>query len=118
MATAVDVAGLEMPAARNGVPVPPLEGRGLAPAFNGGTIDREALFWEHEGNRAVRQGRWKAVAVHGGAWELYDIEADRTELHDLAAPEPERLKDLVAMYDRWAERSSVLPWPAQLHAGR
>lgn len=118
MATAVDVAGLELPAERGGARVPPLEGRSLVAAFNGGAIDRDALFWEHEGNRAVRQGRWKAVAVHEGAWELYDIEADRTELHDLAAQQPERLKELVAMYDRWADRSSVLPWPARLHAQR
>lgn len=60
--------------------------------FFGTIIDREALFREHEGNRAVRQGRWKAVAAHEGAWELHDIEADRTELHDLAAQEPERLE--------------------------
>ena len=37
-------------------------------------IEREAIYWEHEGNRAVRVGPWKLVAKGpGGKWELYDI---------------------------------------------
>ena len=70
----------------------------------------EALFWEHEGNRAVRQGKWKLVSRHPGNWELYDLEADRTELHDLAGANPEKVKELAAMYDAWAKRCGVLPW--------
>jgi arylsulfatase len=69
-----------------------------------------ALFWEHEGNRAVRQDRWKLVAVHGGPWELYDLETDRTELRDLAAAQPARVRELAALYDDWAARAGVKPW--------
>ena len=43
------------------------------------------MFWEHEGNAAVRIGQWKLVKRYPRAWELYDMDADRTELHDLAA---------------------------------
>ncbi len=68
------------------------------------------LFWEHEGNRAVRKGRWKLVAVHGGPWELYDLERDRTELADLAAKEPDRVRELSSLYDAWASRAGVKPW--------
>jgi len=71
------------------------------------------LFWEHEGNRAVRQGKWKLVSKHPGGWELYDLEADRTELHDLSAANPDKVKELSALYDAWAKRSNVEPWPVR-----
>ena len=65
-----------------------MEGVSLAPAFQGKPLGERAIFWEHEGNRAVRQGKWKLVSKHPGGWELYDIDADRTEMHDLAAQNP------------------------------
>ncbi len=68
------------------------------------------MYWEHEGNRAVRFGEWKLVAKGAvGPWELYDLAADRTELHDLAAAEPERVAELAARWQAWAERCNVLP---------
>ena len=93
-----------------------LEGKSLRPIFEGKERPgHEALFWEHEGNRAVRQGQWKLVAVHGGAWELYDLEADRTERHDLAAKMPDKVKELAAQYERWAGRVGVVPWDKLNH---
>ena len=70
-------------------------------------LGREALFWEHEGNRAVRDGRWKLVSRKGHPWELYDIDADRTELHDLAARESERVARLEKAWEDWAARCFV-----------
>ena len=99
MATAIDAAGATYPTEWNDVPVHPLEGRSLLPAIDGRPMEREALYWEHEGNRAVRRGRWKLVAEHDGSWELYDLETDRTELDDLADREPETRDELVEMYD-------------------
>ena len=93
------------------VAIPPLEGRSLVPAFANKPIDRDAIFWEHEGNRAVRVGDLKLVSKHPGGWELYDIAKDRTELHDLAATMPDRVKELSAKYDAWAKRVNVAPWP-------
>ena len=69
------------------------------------------LFWEHEGNRAVREGRWKIVSEQNEEWELYDMYEDRTELHNLADRDPDRLKQMAEQYDRWAKRCGVLPWP-------
>jgi len=92
MATCVDLAGAAYPAEFNGKKIQPPEGRSLRPAFEGQRIEREAIFWEHEGNRAVRAGKWKLVARNpNGPWELYDMEKDRTEMRDLAAAQPERV---------------------------
>ena len=105
MTTCADVAGGEYPATRNGRNIVPLEGKSLLPIFRGHQREpHEALYWEHEGNRAVRQGKWKLVAVKGGPWELYDVETDRTELNDLSRRNPEKAAELAALYDRWAQK--------------
>ncbi|MCX6855133.1 MAG: sulfatase-like hydrolase/transferase, partial [Verrucomicrobia bacterium] len=105
MATAVDLSKATYPAN-----VKPMEGRSLAPLFTGGKIEREAIFWEHEGNRAVRMGDWKLVAEHAKSWELYNIAHDRSEQHDLSQQEPERVKQMAAMYEAYAKRANVEPW--------
>jgi len=88
----------------------PLEGKSLVPAFAGKVSERD-LYWEHEGNRAMRSGDWKLVAKGPGAkWELYDLAADRVEGTDLAAKHPYKVTALVAKWEAWAKRAHVLPW--------
>jgi arylsulfatase len=88
-----------------------MEGRSLRPAFAGKSIRRDdAIYWEHEGNRAVLDGKWKLVSRFPDRWELYDLEADRSELHDLAAQDSDRVARMTALYDRWAARANVVPW--------
>lgn len=114
MATCVDVSGAKYPAESGGQSILPMEGRSLVPAFANKPIEREAIFWEHEGNAAVRMGDWKLVRYHSdGPWELYNLKTDRTELHDLAAQEPERAKELAAKWETWAERARVKPYPTK-----
>jgi arylsulfatase len=112
MATCVDVAGANYPAEFAGQKIHPPEGVSLRAAMNGRppAADRP-LFWEHEGNRAVRVGAWKLVAKFPGGWELYDLAADRAEQRDLAAQHPARVREMAAQYDGWAKRVGVLPWP-------
>jgi len=111
MATCLDAAGVQHPETHQGRPILPLEGRSLLPIFRGGERPgHEALFWEHEGNCAVRQGKWKLVSRHPGGWELYDLEADRTEMEDLADRYPERVRELSEKYEHWARRCGVVPW--------
>jgi arylsulfatase len=112
MATCVDLAGAAYPKQFGGQNILPMEGRSLVPAFQGKTIEREALCWEHEGNRAIRVGQWKLVAKSpGGQWELYDMQSDRTEMHDLAALEPQRVQAMTAQWEAWAKRAHAIPWP-------
>ncbi|HOB99093.1 MAG TPA: arylsulfatase [Verrucomicrobiota bacterium] len=110
MPTCLDVAGTSYPDAFKGRSVTPLEGVSLRPGFEGRPLGRaRPLFWEHEGNRAVLDGKWKLVALAGQAWRLYDTVKDRTEENDLAASEPDRVKALAAKWDEYAARANVLP---------
>ncbi len=108
MATALDLAGVTYPADQK----IPLEGVSLKPAFHNTAITRnQPIFWEHEGNRAVRDGQWKLVAKGvKGSWELYDMVADRTEMNNLAATHPESVTAMAAQYEIWAKERGVVPF--------
>ena len=105
MATCLDVSGARFPAEFQGERITPLEGRSLLRGRGG-----RALYWEHEGNRAVRQGQWKLVSRYPGPWELFDLEADRTELHDLSGSNGPRVVAMAAQYEAWAKARNVVPW--------
>jgi arylsulfatase A-like enzyme len=101
--TLASIAGAKPPADCAGV--------NMASMFAGKTVNRGPLFWEHEGSRAVRDGKWKITAVYPkGKWELFDIEADRTEQNDLAAKHPDRVKRMAAQWEAWAKANQVVPW--------
>ena len=91
----------------------PLQGISLEPAFNGRPLQRvNPIYWEHEGNRAMRVGKWKLVAKGPvGPWELYDVKADRTELNNLAGKHPERLNAMTTQWESWAQNAHAKPWP-------
>jgi arylsulfatase len=108
MATVLDISGVPYPKSLDGRTILPLEGHSLQPAFQADLTQRPPMFWEHEGNSAVRIGRWKLVRQHGNAWELYDMLEDRTELHDLATQHPDRVADMTRQYEAWAARCGVL----------
>ncbi len=111
MPTILEAARAQYPKEFHGRPITPEEGRSLLPALTGQPFDRGPLFWEHEGNRAVRQGNFKLVAAHNEPWQLYDISTDRTELKDLANQNPQLVSDLQSLYTQWAQRTGVEPWP-------
>ena len=87
-----------------------MEGTSLVPIFNDQDGDNKVLYWEHEGNRAVRRGKWKMVTKYPGPWELYNMEEDRTELNDLSADHPDLVKKLSCLYQDWSDRCCVQPW--------
>jgi len=111
MPTLLQLAGTSYPKSFRGRELIPLEGQSLIPVLQGKSRgEYQPLFWEHEGNRAVRAGRWKLVAQFKGPWELYDMETDRTELNDLAVKMPEKAKELSALWQAWADRVGMVPW--------
>lgn len=110
MTTCVEAAGAEYPAEHNGSEIQPMEGESLVPAFRGDWVRDNPIFWEHEGNRAVRLGNWKLVSKHPGDFELYDMNEDRTELNDLASAKPDRLNEMQGLYQDFAHRCNVVPW--------
>lgn len=114
MATCVDISQAKYPENFKGIPVYAMEGKSLLPAFDDKPIEREALFWEHEGNSAVRMGKWKLVRKHNGGWELFDMEKDRSETLNLANEYPEQVNELKEKYQDWARRVGVQPWPVKL----
>ena len=116
MATAVDVAGAKYPERYHDHDILPMEGVSLRPAILGQPLARkEPIYWEHEGNKAVRDGRWKLVQKWRGPWELYDMEADRTELHDVSKEHPEIASRLQASWNGWAQRAFVDDWTGPDH---
>ena len=107
MATAVDLGKATYPADKI-----PMEGISLKPALTGKVLKRgKPIYFEHEGNRAVRDGKWKLVAKGvKSQWELYDMDADRTETNNLAAEQPERTATMAAQYETWANERGVVPF--------
>ncbi|MGB0599893.1 MAG: arylsulfatase [Rubripirellula sp.] len=111
MATAVDIADATYPTAyHNGQAIKPMEGKSLVPAFLGQPLERDAIYWEHEGNRAIRVGDYKLVAKgEKGPWELYDISKDRSEQTNLSEEMPDLAAELAEKWMAYAARSNVLP---------
>jgi len=115
MPTLLDFAGGTYPETFSGKTIQPTEGISLVPVLKGKEVEREApLFWEHEGNRAVRSGDWKLVSAYDyqarkfRKWELYNISEDRSEIVDLSEKNPEILARMIIQYEEWAERAGVV----------
>ena len=111
-ATCIEAAGAQYPTELNGNAITPIEGVSFLDAINTGAWKRNLpIYWEHEGSRAVRIENWKLVAEVDGDWELYDMDEDRTELSNLVEANAPKAAEMIALYDVWAERCGVHPWP-------
>ncbi len=108
MPTFAEVADATYPTEFKGHKIQPLEGRSLLPFFDSTKTEPRTLFWEHEGNRAIRDGDWKLVGSRNEPCELYRMDRDRTELNDLSGKEPGRFAALTKKWDAWAEKVGVL----------
>jgi arylsulfatase len=97
--TIVELAGGKPTTTLHGKPVPPSPGRSLVPAFAADKeIERDSLWWSHEGHRALRIGDWKLVAAKGDPWELFDLSKDRSETRNLAAKHAGRVQEMAKMW--------------------
>lgn len=112
--TLLELAGAK---AESSVGVPLLPGRSLVPAFvKNGSVTRNNLFFQHEGNRALRMGDYKLVSAREDRddWELFNLATDRCEQHNLATEQPDRVRDMAARWQQLQARftrdaGSVLP---------
>lgn len=125
MATCVEVSGAEYPREYKGFKIHPLAGKSLLPHFSGGSSHRGKVFWEHEANIALRDGKWKLVAktlqdeeFDPANLELYNMETDPVEMHDLAGEKPELVKAMYAQWLEWAKRINVFPLDTREYGAR
>ena len=122
--TILEAAGLPEPKVVNGTPQVPIEGASMRYTFdNAGAKSRHATqYFEIFGNRAIYHDGWLAGTVHKApweikprrpldddVWELYDTRSDFSLVEDLAARNPQKLKELQALFLHEAERYHVLP---------
>jgi arylsulfatase A-like enzyme len=92
-----------------------LDGVDLLPFLTGKNSGRphETLYWRFGPQWAIRHGDWKLVkGVDGGdrPW-LINLKADLSEAKNLAAEQPERVKELQALFDKWSAEQETPRWP-------
>ena len=105
MKTAVDVSGSNYTGALN------LPGENLIKQLKNNEPQNRTLYFEHEGNRAIRDGEWKLVSLRDQPWELYNFKTTRTELNNLADKNPKTVKKLSDKWKVWAKANQVTPLP-------
>jgi len=116
MATCQELAKTQHPKEYNGNKIKSISGKSLTPLFYGSKeeIHNEPIFWEHEGNKAVRLGDYKLVQdwekENPNNWELYNLLTDRTEQNNLILSEPEKADEMIVMYNEWANEMKILDW--------
>jgi len=108
MPTFCEAAGAAYPAEYNGHTITPALGKSLVPIFEGRErVPHDILHWAHEGNHAIRAGKWKLVMERGRPWELHDMATDRTEVNDVAESEPAVVDELRKRFEQWAHGVGV-----------
>lgn len=122
--TILEAASLPEPTSVNGVKQSPMEGVSMLYSFDDGkAADRHTTqYFEIFANRAIYHDGWVAATVHKAPWEpkprrklsediweLYNVDEDFSETNDLAKSNPEKLKELQALFMKEAEKYRVLP---------
>jgi arylsulfatase len=116
MPTLLELAGADYPKTHEGREVPKLIGKSWNPVLAGQTessrTDEDYLAWEIFGNRAVRQGdwklRWQYKPLGKGDWELFNVAKDPGERKDVAAEHPDKVKQMVALWDDYVQKNNVI----------
>lgn len=110
--TIYELAGAKYPTRYQGNPIKPLAGVSLLSVITGNSEIAERsqpLFWEHAGNRAIRQGDWKLVSHYPNLdWSVYNISEDRGETKDLSKKQSTLVNQLGSAYFQWARQNGVV----------
>jgi arylsulfatase len=116
MPTLLEIAGADYPKTHEGHEVPALLGKSwgatLAGQADSPRTEQDVLAWELFGNRAVRRGdwklRWQVEPFGKGDWELFNVASDPAERKDLAAERPDKVKEMVALWDAYVLANHVV----------
>jgi arylsulfatase len=107
--TVLELAGVQKPTEWKSEPIPASPGKSLVNSLTkDGTVERDSLWWFHEGNKALRVGDWKLVAAKGGEWELYDLKTDRAEQKNVAAEMPEKIREFSELWQKQTDEYTEL----------
>jgi len=99
--TLVDLAGGTVEPTWKGLTPPPMPGKSLRETLaSDTTIQRDYIYFHHMDNKALRVGDWKIVCEKDSPWELYDLRTDRAESNNQAAAQPERVKQMTAIWQK------------------
>ena len=127
--TILEAAGIHAPDTVNGIKQKPIEGVSMAYTFDQANANapskRDTQYFEMVGNRAIYHNGWIAATTPPAPpwllgtgkmppldeykWELYNITEDYSEYNDLAAQQPEKLKELQALFLTEAAKYNVFP---------
>ncbi|SNT13107.1 arylsulfatase [Granulicella rosea] len=128
--TIYEAAGIQFPSTFEGVPQIPLEGSSFLYTFDhpDEPSHHHVQYFATSGNRAIYKDGWWAgdryaytweprgaftLGAHNDLdrhpWELYNLNEDYSQAHDLAAKNPEKLKELQALFQQEGERNHVFP---------
>ncbi|MBK7949629.1 MAG: arylsulfatase [Deltaproteobacteria bacterium] len=122
--TILEAATLPEPTSVNGTKQRPMDGVSMVYTFDDPKAGdrRTTQYFEMFGNRAIYHDGWVAATRHSipwlmtqlppfdqDRWELYDVERDFSQSVDLAAKNPEKLKQLQALFVEEAIKNHVFP---------
>jgi len=126
MPTILELAGVAHPGAGHyrDREIVAMQGKSMLALLKGeaDTVHGEDYFmaWELFGKRAVRQGDWKVIyepyhelrempaGISAGVWQLYNLKDDPAELNDLSADYPDKLREMIALWELYAETNNVI----------
>jgi len=109
--TILQATGCDYLSELGGNAIQPLQGESFLDLLMDKEWTREQpIYFEHEGNSAIRLNNFKFVRKHNADWELYDMDVDRTELNNLAGSNRPLETDLLKQYQGWAEKTGVQDW--------
>jgi arylsulfatase len=127
--TILEAAGIQAPATVDGIPQKPIEGVSMAYTFDKANASapskRQTQYFEMFANRGIYHEGWYACTtppappwlmgtaalppVNQYKWELYNLDQDFSQNDDLAAKNPDKLKQMQALFMTEAGKYQVLP---------
>ncbi len=124
--TIMEAAGIEVPEEYHGVEQQPMDGVSMMYSFDNADAPnaKQRQYYEMFGNRAIWVDGWKAVTLHANRmpwdvnvvllfeddeWELYHVAEDFSESTNVAAENPEKLQELIEIFDEEAWKYNVYP---------